>query len=146
MTPTEFLRRADHLSADYPADFRRLVHEAAFNLRAILQRGVPQFHMSFNTHGLPGENSFDFNKRFKRAEAEHRAAAEKRSREAAAKFVQETLAWIEDWTDDFKTSAAADEKLADAWRIEQRRDALRDQADDEADYRRLCREAGISPV
>lgn len=42
--------------------------------------------------------------------------------------------------------ADADEKLADAWRLEQQRDVLRDHADDEADYRRLCHEAGISPV
>lgn len=30
--------------------------------------------------------------------------------------------------------------------LEQKRDELRDIAEDEADYRRLCREAGISPV
>lgn len=30
--------------------------------------------------------------------------------------------------------------------LEQKRDELRDLAEDEADYRRLCAEAGISPV
>jgi hypothetical protein len=42
--------------------------------------------------------------------------------------------------------SAADAAYVAEQALEQQRDALRDLAEDDVDYRRLCRKAGISPV